>query len=476
MNKNILIPTLVLAFSSTSMGFFDPGSDIGREKKIFTSTANNSEVCVLPKHLELADDQFTTNETYSKEDFEKEEKLCSLDFHANTSVICPKFSSTSAATHVYEIRPTELVDNDNGKNKFQNAESCFNLGQKEPKRADTDITFPERFSKFKQNESKNPLTPKNISAPLAYYHLSRALGNILKVPVAVLRTMDVEKHRELIPIFNSIPKKSKGTTLGWDGFDKLHNGPRNDSGLYTVDKKQIYGVILKGGGTDWASKLDEMAKIMETKFYKKTVTAEPMQEQFFAADTESMRRKEILLSTDFADMVLLDTLLEQMDRYSGGNIDQYFVYWNGKEYLSQKKYDKLKEKAANDGEKFVEPLKITRLSIQDNDAGLLNYKPSIEKNVKNWNRLSTIKHFSPSTYFRLQKLAKLDKSQLISFLMTEALLTSAQATQVFNNIQKAAKEMKAACLNESIFVDLDVDMILKNQADKEFSKQNCMKL
>ena len=165
-----------------------------------------------------------------------------------------------------------------------------------------------------------------------------------------------------------------------------------------------------------------------------------------------------------------------MDRYSGGNIGQYFVYWNGEEYISQKKYDKLKEKAANDGEKFVEPLKITRLSIQDNDAGLLNYKPSIEKNVKNWNRLATIKHFSSSTYFRLQNLAKLDKSKLISFLMTEALLTSAQATQVFNNIQKAAKEMKAACLNESIFVDLDVDMILKNQADKEFSKQNCTQL
>jgi hypothetical protein len=413
---------------------------------------------------------------YSKEDFEKEEKLCSLDFHANTSVICPKFSSTSAATHVYEIRPTELVDNDNGKNKFQNAESCFNLGQKEPKRADTDITFPERFSKYKQNESKNPLTPKNISAPLAYYHLSRALGNILKVPVAVLRTMDVEKHRELIPIFNSIPKKSKGTTLGWDGFDKLHNGPRNDSGLYTVDKKQIYGVLLKGGGTDWASKLDEMAKIMETNFYKKTVTAEPMQEQFVAADTESMRRKEILLATDFADMVLLDTLLEQMDRYSGGNVDQYFVYWNGEEYLSQKQYDKLKEKAAKEGQKFVEPLKITRLSIQDNDAGLLNFKPSVEKNIKNWNRLATIKHFSPSTYFRLQKLAKIDKSKLISFLMAEALLTSAQAKQVFNNIQKAATDMRNACLNESIFIDLDVDMILKSQADKEFSKQNCTQL
>lgn len=285
--------------------------------------------------------------------------------------------------------------------------------------------------------------------------------------------MEVEKHHELVSIFNSIPKKSKGTTLGWDGFDKLHKGPRNDSGLYTVDKKQIYGALLKGGGTDWASKLDEMAKIMETKFYKKTVTAEPMQEQFVAADTESMRRKEILLSTDFADMVLLDTLLEQIDRYSGGNIDQYFVYWNGEEYLSQKQYDKLKEKADNDGEKFVEPLKITRLSIQDNDAGLLNFKPSLEKNIKNWNRLATIKHFSPSTYFRLQKLAKIDKSKLISFLMTEALLTSAQATQVFNNIQKAATEIRNSCLEGDIFIDLEVDAILQNNSSKEISIQFC---
>ena len=462
--SNLIALLSVLAVQNASSNF-DPQANIGRDKKLYSNVSGVVEVCVLPKQL--------NSEFYSEKDLEKELKLCSLDFHSNQVALCPKYSSTSAATYIYELQSKNLIDSTNGKPKFQTTDSCYHLGSKKYIKPINDQVIPDRFGKFKVNETKNKYTITNISSPLAYYHLSKALGDILKVPTAVIRTLEVEKHLELVPLFLAMPKRSPGTELGWTSFEMLNQNGRMDKSLYTVDRKQIYGVLMKGGGTDWAMKLDEMSKIMQTSFYKKSVATAPMQNLFSSSDSDSTVRQETLLAADFADMVLLDTLLEQNDRYSGQNVDQYFEYWNGQEYWSQKKYEKQKETALQSNQKWIEPLKLTRLSIQDNDAGLLSSKPSFEKNIKNWNRLATIKHFSTSTYQKLQKLAQMDSSYLENFFQQETLMSLPRAQQVVRNIQKAATDIKQACLRGEVFVDLDVDLILAKQATLERSQEIC---
>jgi hypothetical protein len=51
-------------------------------------------------------------------------------------------------------------------------------------------------AKFKQID--NVHTTTSTAAILGYYHVSRALGDICEIKTAVLRTMDVEQHKQLV--------------------------------------------------------------------------------------------------------------------------------------------------------------------------------------------------------------------------------------------------------------------------------------
>ena len=48
-----------------------------------------------------------------------------------------------------------------------------------------------------KTEAKYKLSTSCSYTPslLAYYHLSRVLGNIVNVPVAVVRTLDLDRHK-----------------------------------------------------------------------------------------------------------------------------------------------------------------------------------------------------------------------------------------------------------------------------------------
>ena len=78
-------------------------------KTIHWTMANGGadEVCVLPKHLPMAD--------YDKDDDESEQELCGYSFYGGAAreadakkidvAICPKLSSTNPGTDVHELLP-----------------------------------------------------------------------------------------------------------------------------------------------------------------------------------------------------------------------------------------------------------------------------------------------------------------------------------------------------------------------------------
>ncbi len=496
MKKQLYKNIFAAAISANSIVDLSKINQIGADQYRFQSPTQQIEVCIITNPIPTI--QLT--DKYTDKDLKKQKKLCDINFYDNNTILCPKASSTSAATLIYQLdsddnsnnnmpqAPTPSMSDINYKEKFQNAASCENLAKKKP--VITEKPFPQKAAKYKQNEIGNLMTAINVSSLLSYYHFSKALGDVLNVPYSVIRTMDVSEHLKLADIFDFFTKKSAGTIAGWANFKKLHNGSRKLSELYSTDKKQLYGVLVKGGGTETAYDMDTMDVIQKKSFYQKVTNPSPLADQWSLPSANSntpvsdfKKRQDLLLAKDFSDLVLLDTILEQQDRFSGGNIEKYKVYWTGNEYLSDKNYNKQIEEINNYNQtakikKSIPNLNpLIRISIQDNDAGLKGAARYIKQN---WDRLETIRHFSPVTYQRLQiwadDVAK-NKSTWMNYMTQDLLMSSAKAELVIGYILQAAGQLKQRCQNGNILLDLDEDLIFKQKLNGNdvvnFSRQQC---
>ncbi len=415
----------------------------GTEIKRYISPNGATEICVIPAHLAGA--------AYSESDLKREKKICDFNFYKDSSVLCPKYNSTSAAVIAYSTQSATA------KKDLQNAKQCIALdGDK------VTTVSVEKIGKFKQNEPFNETTTTNISSPLAYYHVSRALGHILNIPIAVIRTMDIKGHQEVNGIFNELSKLTKvsaGTKAGWKAFANLHQGKHDEFSVYTSDQGQIYGAIVKGGGTIKAYDIEEESLIAKTAFYKAQQSSNSILKILNGAN-ESAKRELVLQTGDMADMVVIDTLLEQIDRYSGSNIETYNIFWNGQTYLSQKDVEGLSV------EEVQKMKKIKRLSIQDTDAGMMS-----SQNLRNWERVEKLRHISPSTYKGVLALARIPDLKL--FMQRETLMSDKESSRFVASVIKMSQKLEKDCRSGRLLVDLDVDAVLSNLATPSFSKSQC---
>lgn len=416
----------------------------GSEIKQYVSPMGLTEICVVPARL--------TGVNYSVSDLKREKKLCEFNFYAAENILCPKYNSTSAATILYS------AESSTGKVDLQNASKCVALENNKVTTVATD-----KVAKFKQNEPLNDSTGTNIVSPLAYYHISRALGNILNVPVAVIRTMDIQSHLEVNKIFNDLSKIAKvspGTKKGWDAFKSMHAGSRNNFKLYTNDQQQIYGAIIKGGGTAKAYDIDTQSTLSKTAYYQAHMSSRSIL-SILSGVHESAQRELTLQTSDVSDMIVIDTLLEQSDRYSGSNIETYNIYWDGVKYLTQKEADALTVT------EIKAMKKIRRLSIQDNDAGM-----TTTKNTANWQRIDKMRHISPSTYKNVITLSQMP--DLKGFLERETLMSDKESSRVIASLLKMSQKFQADCLSGRLMVDLDVEAVVNSTATLDFSKSQCL--
>src|ERR1041385_6718372 len=99
---------------------------------------------------------------------------------------------------------------------------------------------------------------------------------------------------------------------------------------------------------------------------------------------------------DMSEMILLDYLLAQSDRLTGGNISDYnFTY-----YRDGDKVKSVKTSKATDLPADATKVLIKKLTIKDTDAGLLNTNVFEKKGY-----ISQISHMHPNTFASLQTLA-----------------------------------------------------------------------
>jgi hypothetical protein len=392
------------------------------------------EICIIPKHLPFG-------KYRGEKDITDEKQLASYDFYkagaaaSGIVVIVPKRTSTSAAVEVYELpagttRPDKITASD-----------CRSVEKN-----------GKCVAKFKQTD--NVYTTTSTAAVLGYYHLSRALGDICEIKTAVLRTMDIEQHKQLVRLAFELGAKGL-VGKSWALFNKYYANPKGSEvarTLFTSDFKQIYGALLENttGEESYAEWLSAGSNLSSTHAFRRMADSRRVDEILGSREFTQSNVQALVGMRDMSEMILLDYLLAQSDRLTGGNISNYsFTY-----YRENGKVKSVKTSKASDIPASAPKVVIKKLTIKDTDAGLLNTNVFEQKGY-----LSQISHMHPGTFERLLTLATewKEDSAVRDFFHRECTLSNSQIARFEKYLLAAVSTLQSRKDSGKLRLDLDLD-------------------
>ncbi len=401
-----------------------------------TPAGGPSEIAVVPKHLPFG--KYRGDD--GAKDVADEKTLAAYDFYGagptdDTGGVAPlpKAKSTSAAVELFEI-PAGLV-----------------------RPAEADVTFcnalrrsSKDLAKFKQTD--NVFTTTSTAAILGYYHLSRALGDICDVQPAVLRTMDIGEHKKVVRLAAALGVK--GTVRkSWDLFDRYYQNPRGSNvaaTLFTSDFTQIYGALLKNtrGEEPYAEWLRAGSDLSSTSAFRVMTDPRPIATVLGSRAFNAGNVQALVAVRDLGEMILLDELMTQSDRLTGGNIsDRPVVYYQMDGGI------KTAKKTA-DAPPGVVMVTAKRLTLVDTDAGLLNSNVFEKKGY-----LSRVCHLHPETYRRLLELGERWQADrgIRTFFHEECTFSNAQLDRFGKTLLDVVVTLRSRQAAGKLLLDLDLD-------------------
>ena len=425
--KKILLSSVgsALLLAHPALAVMKPNNLLATSIEQLAVSGKRPELCVMPKHI--------PDGKYAKKDDKAEAELCSLNLDADI-VACPKTNSTNPGVN-------------------------FNKPPKGMSRADflaknCEVDDAKKVAKFKLSTSCS-YTPSIVG----YYHVSRALGNIVRVPPVVLRTMDLDRHKAVakhaFKIIGNNPDKLIYQT--WSGIksilDKGASHPKADL-IFVEGYEQSYGALQKNPKKEefydeffnkGADRIDAFKK--QNKIYQALINpAYAVSREYNSSNVQAMVQLR-----DAADFILLDTIMGQQDRMGNIHYQKVFIYPEMKdgEYHLETESD-FEEVPA---ELQKQAVQVKALILKDNDCGVAK-----ENRIKAAKLLDQVAHMNPSTYKRLLKLERsLADSQTKELFTRGMLFTESDYKTVSNNIREAAAMLKARCQSGKLKLDLDLD-------------------
>lgn len=407
----------------------------GQSRQEYTSPNGLVETCILPKRLSLAD--------YKKSDREKETELCNYNFYSNIGV-CPKYNSTNPA--ILLLRPSS------GHSKEQiDASTC------EVKKMGV-----KTEAKFKQS-----ITCSYTPAILAYYHIARAIGDVTRVPVSVIRTMDINEHRKQTQkAVDHLRHSTDYIKQTWEQFLKYHRNPRAYPQVFDGTQSQVYGALsdnIRGeeqyveisGSGDYETRYERM---FSRKPFLNIVSSQSVLQIAGKSDFKSVAPL-VQQMKDTSDMVLLDTLLNQQDRVGNIHYKFYWHYPEGKKVKDQKSDTKIKNGKLIIPESELQEMSakggalVKEMFLRDNDCGLIKTNM-----MRQHGALAKVQHMSFKTYkYFMQFSESVQQPETQHFFKTELLFTDNDWKALLSNVTYAKHTLLQKCQSGSLKFDLDID-------------------
>ena len=393
-------------------------------------------------------------EIYSKKDIEKERELAGIDFYNGKTkegldiVLIPKTYSTSPGINIHSVRLPA---------------GTSHLGYAASHTGKAHSSGDNVIAKYKQSIPTHFTYSPSI---LGYYHLSRFLDTGHVEP-AIVRTMDVAAHKSLADLGKSKAIGSNNRKQ-WTELRALDDAHSNST-LYTEDGKQLYGALqanptgeqsyphlsdLGGAGAFAASA--EFGKVTNSNLLKLNC-------KDGSGKLNQAAVQQIVQVKDLSEMVLMDFIMSQADRFSGNMHSQKIYVWieNGAVKHKTKKGDSTKA-AEQLKEIPPEAVLINRIIMKDNDAGLIS-----GNSAKSYHLLDKISHMDPKTYNRLLDLQKeLQKPEVAQWYQTELLFTPTDFKTMKGNVDQAV-EILSSRKDKSLFLDANVSAALEAEDKQE---------
>ena len=387
-------------------------------------------------------------EIYSKKDVEKEKGLAEIDFYNGKTkegldiVLIPKTYSTSPGINLHAVNLPAGMSH---------------LSYAEGHTAKSHSSSDKIIAKYKQTIPTHFTYSPSI---LGYYHLSRFLDTGHVEP-AIVRTMDVVAHKPLADLgkAKAIGSNNRKQWTELRALDDTHSNPA----LYTEDGKQLCGALQANPTGEQSyphlSDLGGAAAFAASAEFGKIAHSSSLKLDYKDANGKLNQPavQQIVQIKDLSDMVLMDFIMSQADRFSGNMHSQKIYLWieNGVLKHKVKKGDPIK--AA--GQKIPsDAVLINRMIMKDNDAGLIS-----GNSAKSYHLLDKLSHMDPKTYNRLLDLQKeLQKTEVAQWYQTELLFTAADFNTVRNNVDQAVgilsdRKDKGLLLDASLSVTLGME-------------------
>jgi hypothetical protein len=413
---------------------------------------------------------------YREEDEAEERALCAVDFYAGQHALCPKLFSTSPGTLVYDISASSHA----GDFAAFEAQQCGSMRISKKGASGAPISF-----KMSMNGQKTSATFSTAS--LLYYHFSRYLDADIDVPPSVYRSMDRGQQRARVTRRgverSSNGKGSAANREGWKEMDIAEANPaayRESRELFTEDRSQVYGVLLRPRGKRYGAEVNGTGEsgwgkgrnrdFQQTAPFLALRADEPLQPAIQrglreAEENPTLRkamkragtsRQMVFWMKELTEITLLDYIFNQQDRV--GNID-YESYWYWLEG------DELRRRRASGSDvpediAAASPLRLMRSRLNDNDAGGRVHYTNFTSLT---GMVEKIRHFAPSTYGRLITLSEDFQSQgpLYEHVRGTFGLDPRQLDEIVENTRKVAAILRESCRTGALRFDLDPDVYFR---------------
>ena len=393
-------------------------------------------------------------EIYSKKDVEKEKELAEIDFYNGKTregldiVLIPKTYSTSPGINIHAVTLPA------GMSRLSYAEGHATKAHS---------SGDKIIAKYKQSI---PTHFTYSPAILGYYHLSRFLDTGHVEPV-IVRTMDVAAHRPLADLGKAKATGSNNRKQWTElrALDEAHNNPT----LYIEDGKQLYGALQANPTGEESyphlSDLGGAAAFAASAEFGKVTSSNPLKLECIdtSGKLDQVAVQQIVQIKDLSDMVLMDFIMSQADRFSGNMHSQKIYVWIDNGVLKHKARKSDSAKAADPAKQIPpEAVLINRMILKDNDAGLIS-----GNSAKSYHLLEKISHIDPKTYNRLLELQEeLQKPEVAQWYQTELLFTATDLNTVKNNVDQAIGILSNR-KGKGLFLDASLSVALGLDEDKE---------
>ncbi len=430
MKPNIFAPLFLVLNISIASAQLDLSVQRGFEQKIFT----DNDQCIVPTAYDIRD-RIVLNEPFSN----KQKTLCEYDFFNDAKVaICPKDFSTNPAVEVYDISKTPW-----DKTHFETVRCKKDKSERGGK----------KLAKFKQS-----ITCSYTPSILGYYALSQWLKGAGNVPASVIRTMPLDKHQVVMKL-GSVGRLSKM----WALFKKIYKNPAGYPTIVTSDKEQIYGALSK----------NPSGEVLYTAFYGPNHTYDKglwafLQTQVYKAvsnpdaltlpkEFNQTLAQKIQAMKDASDMIVMDTMMNQQDRFGNVHSQPYYHYIEEGKLNSESANNLTPEQIA--ALKAKGAVLVKELLMKDNDCGVVKTNHFANNKI-----LETVRHISPVTYYAILKLhVAAQEASFKEYLKHELLFTEndiSSSRGVLTNLKKIVNVLKTNCKAGLLKLDLDVETYL----------------